>query len=104
MRTDTAVAIHRQDYQPPAYLVESIDIGFDLDPGHTRVAARSTLQRNPQSKQKELILHGDSLQLLALRMNGKTLGKREYSLRKGTLRILNAPDHVVLEIETLINP
>jgi aminopeptidase N len=44
MRTDTAVAIHRQDYQPPAYLVESIDIGFDLDPGHTRVAARSTLQ------------------------------------------------------------
>jgi aminopeptidase N len=104
MRTDTAVAIHRQDYQPPAYLVESIDIGFDLDPGHTRVAARSTLQRNPQSKQKELILHGDSLQLLALRMNGKTLGKREYSLRKGTLRILNAPDHVVLEIETLIEP
>ncbi len=104
MRTDTAVAIHRQDYQPPAYLVESIDIGFDLDPGHTRVAARSTLQRNPQSKQKELILHGDSLQLLALRMNGKTLGKREYSLRNGTLRILNAPDHVVLEIETLINP
>ncbi len=104
MRTDTAVAIHRQDYQPPAYLVESIDIGFDLDPSHTRVAARSTLQRNPQSKQKELILHGDSLQLLALRMNGKTLGKREYSLRNGTLRILNAPDHVVLEIETLINP
>jgi len=104
MRTDTAVAIHRQDYQPPAYLVESIDIGFDLDPGHTRVAARSTLQRDPQSKQKELILHGDSLQLLALRMNGKTLGKREYSLRNGTLRILNAPDHVVLEIETLINP
>ena len=104
MRTDTAVAIHRQDYQPPAYLVESIDIGFDLDPGHTRVAARSTLQRNPQSKQKELILHGDSLQLLALRMNGKTLGKREYSLRNGTLRILNAPDHVVLEIETLIEP
>ncbi len=104
MRTDTAVAIHRQDYQPPAYLVESIDIGFDLDPGQTRVAARSTLQRNPGSKQRELILHGDSLQLVALRMNGKALTKREYSLRTGTLRIPNAPDHVVLEIETLIEP
>ena len=104
MRTDTAVAIHRQDYQPPAYLVESIDIGFDLDPGHTRVAARSTLRRNPDAKQRELILHGDSLQLVALRMNGKALSKREYSLRTGTLRIPNAPDHVVLEIETLIEP
>jgi aminopeptidase N len=104
MRTDTAVAIHRQDYQPPAYLADSIDIGFDLDPGHTRVAARSTLRRNPDSKQRELILHGDSLQLVALRMNGKALSKREYSLRTGTLRIPNAPDHVVLEIETLIEP
>ena len=104
MRTDTAVAIHRQDYQPPAYLVESIDIGFDLDPGHTRVAARSTLRRNPDAKQGELILHGDSLQLVALRMNGKALSKREHSLRTGTLRIPNAPDHVVLEIETLIEP
>ena len=104
MRTDTAVAIHRQDYQPPAYLVESIDIGFDLDPGQTRVATRSTLRRNPDSKQRELILHGDSLQLVALRMNGKALTKREYSLRTGTLRIPNAPDHVVLEIETLIEP
>jgi len=104
MRTDTAVAIHRQDYQPPAYLVESIDIGFDLDPGHTRVAARSTLRRNPDAKQRELILHGDSLQLVALRMNGKALSKRDYSLRNGILRISNAPDHVVLEIETLIEP
>ena len=104
MRTDTAVAIHRQDYQPPSYLVESIDIGFDLDPGHTRVAARSTLRRNPDSKQRDLILHGDSLQLVALRMNGKSLSKREYSLRGGMLRIPNAPDHVVLEIETLIEP
>ena len=104
MRTDTAVAIHRQDYQPPAYLVESIDIGFDLDPGHTRVAARSTLRRNPDAKQRDLILHGDSLRLVALRMNGKALSKREYSLRTGTLRIPNAPDHVVLEIETLIEP
>lgn len=104
MRTDTAVAIHRQDYQPPAYWVESIDIGFDLDPGQTRVAARSTLRRNPNSTQRELILHGDSLQLVALRMNGKTLSKREYSMRAGTLRISNAPDNVVLEIETLIEP
>ncbi len=104
MRSDIAVAIHRQDYQPPAYLVETIDIGFDLDPIQTRVAARTKLFRNPDAKQRELILHGDSLQLIALRMNGKTLTKREYVLRSGTLRIPDAPAQVTLEIETLIEP
>ncbi|MFM7657693.1 MAG: aminopeptidase N [Burkholderiaceae bacterium] len=104
MRSDTAVAIHRQDYQPPAYLVESIDIGFDLDPAQTRVAARTKLYRNPGAKQRELVLHGDSLQLIALRMNGKTLTKRDYVLRAGTLRIPDTPAQVTLEIETLIEP
>ena len=104
MCSDTAVAIHRQDYQPPAYLVETIDIGFDLDPIQTRVAARTKLYCNPDAKQRELILHGDSLQLIALRMNGKTLTKRDYVLRAGALRIPDAPAQVTLEIETLIEP
>ena len=104
MRTDTASTIHRHDYAPPAYWVEAIDIGFDLDPSHTRVAARSVLRRNPASTQTDLVLHGEELELIALRMNGKALGKREYRLEHGRLTIPHAPDEVTLEIETLICP
>ncbi len=104
MRTDNAAAIHRQDYAPPAYLVDTIDIGFDLDPADTRVAARSVLRRNPDSQSTELVLHGEELELVALRMNGKTLTQKQYRREPGRLVIPNAPTKVTLEIETLIRP
>ena len=104
MRTDNAAAIHRQDYAPPAYLVDTIDIGFDLDPSDTRVAARSVLRRNPESRSTELVLHGEEVELIALRMNGKTLTQRQYRREPGRLVIPNAPAKVTLEIETLIHP
>ena len=104
MRTDTAATIQRQDYSPPAFRVDTIDIGFDLDPKATRVAARTVLRRNAGSSSHELVLHGEDLNLIALRMNGRTLGKRDYRLSGSTLIIDNAPDEVTLEIETLIHP
>ena len=104
MRTDTATIVLRDNYTQPAYWVQSLDMGFDLDPKATRVAARSVHQRNPASKDSDLILHGDEVELVALRMNGKTLTKRHYHLEHGKLIIPNAPDEVTLEIETLIRP
>ncbi len=104
MRTDTAATTHRLDYVPPGYRVDSIDIGFDLDPAATRVAARSRLRRNPDSPQRAIVLYGEELELVALRMNGKTLSRRQYTLQSGKLVIPQAPDEVTLEIETLLRP
>ncbi len=104
MRTDTAAIVLRDNYNQPAYWVQSLDMGFDLDPKATRVAARSIHRRNPASKESDLVLHGDEVELVALRMNGKTLSKRQYRLDHGKLIIPNAPDEVTLEIETLIHP
>ncbi len=104
MRTDTAPAVHRHDYAPPAFRVEKIDLGFDLDPAATRVAARSVHRRNRDSAQTDLVLYGEALELVALRMNGKSLSGRQYRLEEGRLIIPHAPDEVTLEIETLIHP
>jgi aminopeptidase N len=104
MRTDTSHAIYRKDYTPPGYWVETVEIGFDLDPATTRVATRMTLTRNPASKSKTLMLYGEALELVQLRMNGRALGKRDYQLANGILEIADAPDDVVLDIETVIHP
>ena len=45
MRTDTSPAILRSNYAPPNYLVDTVELGFDLDPALTRVAARLTMRR-----------------------------------------------------------
>jgi hypothetical protein len=39
------VTIHRKDYTAPAYWVNTVEMGFDLDPAATRVATRITLQQ-----------------------------------------------------------
>jgi len=105
MPTTIPQTIHRKDYSAPDYQVETVDIGFDLDPDETRVATRMTLTRAPGSQLGEIHLHGNELKLAQLRLNGVTLGKGDYKLDStGDLRIFNAPEKVTLEIETVIHP
>jgi aminopeptidase N len=104
MRTDTPPTIFRKDYTAPSYLVASVELGFDLDPERTIVASRLTMSRNPDSPVRDIELYGEKLELVALRMNGKKLGRRDYRIDGHILRIANAPQEVVLEIETLTAP
>ena len=104
MRTDTPNAIYRKDYTQPDYQVETVEIGFDLDPALTRIATRLTMTRNPAGPGRGIVLCGDEVELVGIRMNGKALGKRDYQLKEGVLRIAGAPDAVTLEIETAIHP
>jgi len=108
MRTDTPQTIYRKDYTAPSYLVETVELGFDLDPARTIVANRLTLRRNPDSAQREIELYGEDIELVAIRLNGQLLQEGGYE-RDGTLlRIptaaLDTPDEVVLEIETICVP
>ena len=110
MRTDnndtavTPVTIYRKDYIAPGYWVDTVEMGFDLDPDATHVATRMVMRRNHDSSEKDIVLFGESLKLLQLRMNGVNLKKSAYKIEGETLRIANAPDDVTLDIETLIKP
>jgi len=104
MRTDTPQTIYRKDYTAPSYLVDTVELGFDLDPARTVVASRLTMRRNPDSAQRDIELYGEALQLVAIRLNGKILDEDAYSLEDKLLRIPDAPDDVVLEIETVCVP
>ncbi|HEY6095395.1 MAG TPA: aminopeptidase N [Gallionellaceae bacterium] len=104
MSSKTPATIYRHDYTAPSYWVDTVEMGFDLDPAATRVATRLTLRRNPKAKHHAIELLGDGPKLVALRMNGQELKKRDYTLADGKLTIPNAPDEVTLEIETLVQP
>lgn len=104
MRTDTSTTIFRKDYLPPNYLVQTVEMGFDLDPAATRVATRITMTRNPNGAASTVTLYGEELQLVQLRLNGRSLTGRDYQLKEGVLSIKDAPDQITLEIETLLKP
>jgi aminopeptidase N len=104
MRTDKTLTTYRSDYTPPSFWVNTVEMGFDLDPHTTRVATRSTLVRNSESKEKDLILFGESLKLIQIRINGQKLARTAYQIDKHSLRIFNPPDEMTLDIETQISP
>ena len=104
MRTDTPQTIYRKDYTPPSYLVDTVELGFDLDPARTIVANRMTMRRNPDSAQRAIELYGENLELVALRMNGKTLAEKDYRIEGSLLTIPDTPEEVTLEIETICAP
>lgn len=104
MRTDTPPTIYRKDYAAPSYLVDTVEMGFDLTPARTLVATRIVMRRNPASSEQDIVLYGEEIELLQLRLNGKTLHARDYRLDGGILRIPRAPHESTLEIETALRP
>lgn len=104
MRTDTPQTIYRKDYTAPSYQVDTVELGFDLDPARTIVANRMTMRRNPDSSWRDIELYGEDIELVAIRLNGKTLAEGDYTIDGTVLRIPNTPDSVTLEIETICVP
>ncbi|STR26047.1 Aminopeptidase N [Janthinobacterium lividum] len=104
MRTDSPQTIYRKDYTPPSFLVDSVELGFDLDPARTVVASRIRMRHNPASTSRSIELHGEHIELVMVRLNGKALKPSQYKLTAGMLTIPKAPDDVELDIETILAP
>ena len=105
--TKPAPITYRADYTAPNYLVDTVEMGFDLHPTATRIATRSTI-RHRKGAPRTLVWAGDSTKggvvLDFIAINGKRLNKKEYSLKNDTLSIPNMPATAVVDIATTVNP
>ncbi|MGB2109665.1 MAG: hypothetical protein ACPHWU_06760, partial [Marinobacter vinifirmus] len=75
MRTNQPQTIYLSEYKVPAYLVDQVDLRFELFEDGARVHSTLTVRRNPDSAESAapLFLHGDSLQLESVALNGSPL-------------------------------
>jgi aminopeptidase N len=98
--------IRLEDYRPPAYLVDTIDLYVELDPTRTRVRARLQVRVNPDcpDSQGTLQLDGRQLQLLHVMLDGRPLSADEYVVDSETLTIPGVPEQFALETLVEINP
>ena len=103
MRTDQPVPIRLADYQAPAYLIEQTHLHFDLRPGATRVKARLTVRRNGEHAEP-LVLNGERLKLLSVKVGDELRGPNGYSLTPELLTIPDVPESFILETEVEIDP
>ncbi len=103
MKTEGVKTIFSKDYKVPEFLIDSVELEFDLAEDSTRVKSAIEFSRNPKSTERSgrLVLDGEQLELLSVLVNGK---KPEYQLDEKTLTILNPPDKFTFQCETRIHP
>ncbi len=101
----TPTPTRRADYRPPAFLVDAVDLRFELDPAATLVHAMLTLRRNPAAGADEALwLDGEALELVSIALDGTPLDRARYALQPHGLRIDAMPDTATLAIATRVNP
>ncbi len=70
LREGPTTVVRREDYAPPAYWIDTVELTFDLDPAKTRVLNRLVLRRNPAVPAQPLRLDGEELNLARVLVNG----------------------------------
>jgi aminopeptidase N len=97
--------IRLADYAPPDFLVDAVELEFDLDETATAVRARLALRRNPaRPAGRPLVLDGQGLALQAIALDGRALGPGDYALGAERLTIAAVPDRFVLDTMVRIDP
>ena len=106
MRTNQPRTIYLSEYQVPAFLVDHVDLRFELFEDGARVHSTLTIRRNPEfpDQGEALVLDGDSLVLESVRMNGEAVPENGYQLKGEQLLVPEVPDHFELTVVTWIEP
>ncbi|MCB1520538.1 MAG: aminopeptidase N, partial [Hyphomicrobiaceae bacterium] len=108
MKTDTPRPIRLKDYNPPAYLIDTVDLDVHLDPRRTKVRSRLTVRRNPAltAPHGPLVLDGEHLELSLVRLDKQPLvAGKDFTVNDTSLTIAAPPTKPFrLEIVTYCDP
>ncbi|HID82543.1 MAG TPA: aminopeptidase N [Chromatiales bacterium] len=106
MKEASPRTIYLKDYRPPAFLLESVNLYFNLLDKVTEVRASLNFYRNPDCSEHpaDLKLDGEKLELISIGLDGKTLSKNAYQQDNESLTVFNVPDKFTLETRVRIYP
>lgn len=99
--------IRLEEYQIPAYLIDSTHLHFELGESGTLVKSNLQMRLNPdypQHKGVALVLDGVELDLKRITIDGHALLATDYSIDEETLTVHKVPKCFELECVTHIKP
>lgn len=101
----TPETIYLRDYTPPEFLVETIDLTFELDRAQTRVTSIMQIQRNKAAAvHGALVLDKGPFEILSVVADGMVLLPGQYQSGDDYFKLANTKDRFTLEIVSLLNP
>ena len=103
MRTDIPQPVKLEEYTPYPYALEQIWLDFNLEPEATRVHSKIDVRRIGKAP-APMVLDGEKMHLLAVRIDGEPVPAGQYEKTDHTLTLLAPPAAFTLEIEVKISP
>ena len=105
MRTEEPRPVRLQDYRPPDWLIETVDLDVSLHPTTTTVRARLRIKPNAAGTPAPLVLDGEEIKLRSLVLDGKPLAPENFVATTDRLTIAQVPNRPFeLMIETVVDP
>lgn len=93
--------IYLKNYTPPTMQIDSIFLDIELYDDHAMVVNRMVYRKAAATP---ILLQGDDLELISLRLNGETVDAQDISIQEQDLSIRTALETCTLEITTKIYP
>jgi aminopeptidase N len=105
--SDQPQVIRREDYTAPAFLVEKVELVFELDRDVTNVKSRLFVHANPvrgTGGGDMVHLDGEDMKLVSVSVDDRKLGVDEYNVDPSGLSFSAPGETFVVDIETQISP
>ncbi|MCR9097268.1 MAG: aminopeptidase N [bacterium] len=100
-------AVLRSSYCVPDYLIDTVDLAFDLGEEETTVEARLSVRRREDALTDDtppLVLDGESLELREIEIDGEALAESAYRIEGDQLTIHAPPPRFELRTVVAIHP
>ena len=105
--TQTAPEVkYRKDYTVPAFLVDTLDLDFQLNEDVTTVRTQMVLSRNLEFPDHgaPLVMDGEDLDLIEVKVDGVVLPPTQYRTDDESLTVDGLPERCTLETTVRIKP
>jgi aminopeptidase N len=96
--------VRRENYQPPAWRVDDVELGFELGFDTTTVAAKLAVRRNPDAAAAPLVLDGEELELVSVALDGTPLDGTRYTRDERSLVLHPVGERALVETVVRIRP
>lgn len=106
MRSEQPKLIKLSEYRLPDYLINETQLTFELFEDYALVSAQLLMERNPglDSSLPPLILDGEQLELLQVKLDGQLLTADQYQLDERSLQLQPRGEKFVLNTTVRIEP
>src|ERR1700692_2549119 len=92
MRTEEHRPIRLQDYRPPDWLIDTVELDVSLYPTAATVRAKLKLRPNAAGTPAPLVLDGEEFTRVSLKRDGKPLPAENFVATPERLTIAQVPN------------